>query len=863
MNNNSVVDKSKDNAYDFLNEEFEKIKKNRQEGNVFELEEVESLQILIDSNIPDAPIFPFTKDMLYSPLLQNDVPNLGVNPAPNDIPSNPLSLESNSKIDFSKLSEYPYFTNEVRYPKEKLALMEYHELVKFFFDKEEFQTVLKGLLPAKTTTSGTNHANNEYNIMTTIELLFPTVDPYKNNINTSINEYINQISYSTGTLLPTKHHTFIRHNYRIYTTTKIIWINDILNHPLYKLLIKKFSRFRKWAHIQDGKIQQASVENQDKIRKIIQKTDYNSDIERLQTYIQRLNNSQRGNETRFSTEFSFSQRETSEDLINIFQIFNTYKEYTKNNRDFSNFYNDVKQMLFRYKPKEKDNVEVKIDKYWYSAGVAKVNYENDTYSLNIFTYNRKTRNTDILVTLTGVSINKIRKPLLMSFLKKENNVQFNFEISNVTKSQPGQYQSTNKFLANYWKDTKLDLPTDSPIESLSNSPIPTSGNTTNKNTTYSYSDYHKMNIVEKNDLMKQHYRISDYFKSIETEKSVDDILNEQLETLKYIFSRDILRLQLTPNTKNNLDKCIEFYKRFDGIKKFRSEYLHDLRVDVNAKINTEFPEYLDFKEQIKKYIAPKLISVNPKLQKIIDNYANNIDSKTFINLMGLSAPCLSTATPQCDVIKNPKFIEMINTDINILNKDQSGSKYTIFLHMDFVEGQLDRALAADRGVLSKLNCMYNDALLTRQFNNLAYKRDRNTWMVQPAPFIQVEIPKEIQVPEEIQESEENRESQPAFPPFGQPLQPMNPFANVPPANVPPAYVPPTNPLPNPFFVNRPGPDEPNIVKRYEEHYVPPPAYMPPPYVPPPAYVPPRIGGKRKTLKKYRHGKRMTRHTYQS
>ena len=832
---NFFTDKSEE--YDFLTTEAEKIKKKKEEENIFELEEIENIQILIQSNIPETPIFPFTKYMLYSPLLEEEIPN--VIEKKHD---NPDEKKTTSKIDLSKLSEYPYFTNEIRYPKDKLLLLEYHELITFFFDKEDFQTILKDLLPTNTVTNGINHDNNEYNIMTMIELLFPTVDPYKNNFNTSLNEYVNQSIYGNTTFFPNKNYTFIRYNYKIYTTTKITWLNDILNHPLYKILIKKFINFKKWAVVQNSKIEKSFAENQDKIRKIIYKTEYEQDIEKLQTYIERLNLSHdRTNENRFSTEFSFTQKNTAEDLINIFEIFNIYKGYIKNKYDFSNFYNDVKLLLSRYKPKTNENVEVKIGNYWYSAKIFQINPENNTYNLKIFTYNPRTKTTVELVTLMEYEITYIRKPLLKLFLKKENNIQFNFEISAVSRND--SYANENNFLINYWKDNnKLSLTespltespltesplTESPlIDSPIREPIEKKGTNIGKIIRYNYVDFHKMDNIEKNDLSKRHYRISDLFKLVEEEKSVDTILNEQLDTLREIFSKDLLRVQISTTTKGNLDKCIQFYKRLDNIKKFQNEYLNDLKVDVNATIDSEFQEYNDFINQIKKYIEPKLISVNPKLQTIIDNYVNNIDSRTFINLMELSSPCLSLVSPNCDVIKNPKFSEVINTNLNILHTEDKNTKYTIFLHMDFVEGQLDRAVAENKGVLSKLNCMFNDVLLTRQFNNLAYKKDSNTWIVQPAPFIQVEVPKEITseiTNEDVDKTNipgENYNQQPIPSiPYAEPV-PDVPWQNIqqnPPYQVPNFGV---NPPKNPFFSNPNHVAEPNnIVKRYDEPFVP-------------------------------------------
>jgi hypothetical protein len=326
-----------------------------------------------------------------------------------------------------------------------------------------------------------------------------------------------------------------------------------------------------------------------------------------------------------------------------------------------------------------------------------------------------------------------------------------------------------------------------------------------------------------------------------------------LETLKNIFSKDILRIQISTNLKSNLDKCIQFYKRLDNIKKIQSEYLNDLKVDVTSKIDTEYQEYLDFINQIKKYIGPKLMSMNPKLQTVIDNYANNIDSKSFINLMNLSAPCISSISPNCDVIKNPKFTEIINTNLNVLHTEEKNTKYTIFLHMDFVEGQLDRATANNKGVLSKLNCLYKDELLTKQFNNLAYKKSSNTWIVQPAPFIQVEIPKEITVPQE--------DTEPMNQVPGQPFVSENPYMFGRPPLPPPEQnmYPPLYPPSNPFYNNQNVATDSNVIKRYNEPYVPQQPHLQENRVLRPELVTPKYLGGRNTMKNQKRKKRMTRY----
>jgi hypothetical protein len=861
-----MSNKAIDSEYDFLNKEVEKINKNRLEGTVFELE-IESLQIIINSNIPNSSLIYFTKDMLYSPLLQNVIPPdiAGQGTSRDSLgryTKNQTNIESNSKVDFTKLSEYPYFTNVIRYPKSKLEALEYHELVKFFFDKNEFQTILMELMPSKTTTNSINHNNNEYNIMTTIELLFPMVDPYKNNFNTSINEYINQVNYSTSAFFPTKHYTFLRHNYKIYTATKIIWINDILNHPVYKSLIEDFYVFQKWAIMKDRELENEFTTNNKKIQDLLTSPNinYSTEIETLQNYKQRLLNKINGSSTSSTsstssdTAFFFSQRETSEDVINIFKIFNIYKDYIKKNN--IDFYSNVKILLSRYKPRETELVEVKIDNYWYSAKIVEYNYENDRYDLEISNLIGQSAVQVILLKMSNISIDSIRKPLLISFLEKEENFGFNFESSTLKKKR-ATYENLRQFITHFWEynhttENSPDIDNTNqlnPNTTQAYSSRPNRQNTYNKITTYDYTQYHELIFVDKNDIMKRHYRISDKFVLTETKKSADEIINEQLEKLEYIFVKDTLRMQITAETKKILMDCIGFYKGLNSTKNFHRDYLHDMKVDVNAVIYTKFPEYLNFINKIKKYINPQMVSFNPKLQKIIDDYANNINSKTFINLMTLSIPCLSTAT-LCDVIKNPKFIDTIKTDINIFKKDDNNSKYTIFLHIDFVEGQLDRAAATDRGLLSKLNCMYNDALLTRQFNNLNNKRNTNTWIIQPAQFIQVENPGET--PEEKLQQPESQQPALQQPALQQPA--LQQPALQQPALQQPQYQPYGQPLPNQPGLEKPGMGQPATYgyAPNNNHFL---VNKPNDYQQP-AYA---AGGYHKTLKKNKRTKRKTQY----
>lgn len=719
------MDNSND-EYNFLEEEATKLKSEK--SDIFELEEIDTIHIMIQSNLPETPMFPFTKYMLYSPLLEGK--------------------QAKIKIDMSKLSEYPFFTNEIKYPKSELIQMSYEEIVLFFFDKEEFKSVIQRFLSNKTKTYGINNENNEFNIMTMIELLFPTVNPYKNNFNTSLNEYIYQSKYNNNTLFPNNNYTYLRYNETIYTISKITWLNDFLNHPLYKTLITEYIKFKKWAIVQNANIDMKIKENQKKIQSKIIAINYDTELSNLKSYIDRLIN--QIYENRIASEYIFIQKENADNFINIFQILNIYKKYIgkktndeNRNQNIANFNEEIKPYLMRYKPKLNDDVEVKIGNYWYSAKIEKINIENNTYDLKINTLLLKTGKEISLLSFFDIPLDNIRKPLLQQFLNKENNNDFYFEVSN--SKRENKYGNLQNFMTHYWgeKMIKKDFSTmidtnisydDSALSDITQTPeIKTVE-------ILKYYDYHNADNTERKNMIKRHYRISDKFKKNEEKKTIDEILNNQLELLKYIFQKGIMLEQITSNVRNKLEECISIFNSFEKLRRFQNDYLNNYKVDINEPINIEIKEYIDYVNTIKKYIAPKMISTNSKLQNIINNYANNIDSKTFINFMDLCAPCIYAVSGRCDIIQNYKFSQLINTDLNIMDINDEYTKYFVFLHFDFVEGQLDRAIKSDKGIVSRIKCSYNDSLLTKQFNDLIYKGKENTWTLKSTPFIKVKTP---------------------------------------------------------------------------------------------------------------------------
>jgi hypothetical protein len=219
-----------------------------------------------------------------------------------------IELTSNILLHNSKkkLSNYPYFTDSVLFPREKLQYLNYDEIVTFFFNKREFITMLKLQNNIYTKKNQINKSNftrkdnikynsnsNEIknkNFILMLELLFPTTLPLVNNIETSLSyilkdkketipfqEQSQNNSFLENTIpilqfLPlniSNKFSYLKINNNIYTITHTIWINDVMNHPIYKDILSKYHTFEKWKIKYEINLEENDHKNQTEIVKYI------------------------------------------------------------------------------------------------------------------------------------------------------------------------------------------------------------------------------------------------------------------------------------------------------------------------------------------------------------------------------------------------------------------------------------------------------------------------------------------------------------------------------------------------------------------------------------------------------------------
>jgi len=215
---------------------------------------IEKIKIVIKTAIPGKEPFELKRDVLYIPDSQDKA-----------VPS----------------SEYPFITSTRLFNKSELQnyayTYGYSKIVYYFFDKITFERFFTLYTFADNVESITDKSkkikkikeNLIANINTMFELLFPMTYPATLNITDSYKLYIRQnIDFDLNSAfsnvaktffkkvlavtqaVQTKNFSYIKVDGAVYTVTKLIWLNDILNHPVYRDFINEFIGFKQLAEQQ-------------------------------------------------------------------------------------------------------------------------------------------------------------------------------------------------------------------------------------------------------------------------------------------------------------------------------------------------------------------------------------------------------------------------------------------------------------------------------------------------------------------------------------------------------------------------------------------------------------------------------------
>jgi len=225
---------------------------------------ISNIKIKLDVNIPGSGKSELTRGLFY-------------------FPEKEKTTESSYK---DELSQYPFFTMDVKYPIDSIKSLGRKGSVDFFFNKRLFKRKMQGLSVA--TSPGERHKNAIHNVKGMLEVLFPTNVPVKSNLHDSFSEYIKRIPTSVGTssIIPSfilnlftksdeDQFSYLLIGSAKYTTIKVTWVNDIINHPEYRKLLNSASGIWKWLQgLTSGNkgqlkaIEESKIKNEESFKKI-------------------------------------------------------------------------------------------------------------------------------------------------------------------------------------------------------------------------------------------------------------------------------------------------------------------------------------------------------------------------------------------------------------------------------------------------------------------------------------------------------------------------------------------------------------------------------------------------------------------
>lgn len=202
---------------------------------------VQAIKIIIKTNIPGQADIPFTKSILYHTELSGT----------------------------DGYNEYPYISDNTVIPNslvQSLKSGKYSDVADFFFNKKVFIARLEANKaeseaekPSTVTDISCGSIEDtilQKNTMSMLTLLFPTTIPVNDNIKESYSTNIAPDLFGSGLKLSVDsvkewfsyfRFSFLNINGKKYTVNRIVWLNDVINHPTYSNLIEEFDEYKAWS----------------------------------------------------------------------------------------------------------------------------------------------------------------------------------------------------------------------------------------------------------------------------------------------------------------------------------------------------------------------------------------------------------------------------------------------------------------------------------------------------------------------------------------------------------------------------------------------------------------------------------------
>lgn len=699
------------------------------------LPKMTNILINIQTNIPNGKVFPITSSFL----IQTDDPS--------------EKEQNKEKMEQYPLSEFPFFTTEIKYPKDLIQKIPRKDILFFFFNKsffkknfmklismDEIKKIINSKAPKnKYRAKEEETVNGEFNIQIMLKMLFTVVFPQKADISSSLDKFIKKDGSSVALLPQDYDYTFVSVGGQPYTITRVVWLNDLFNHPLYGKVCSNFITFKRWCDTEIKRSESKSGDLLENIMKILRKQNFEKDIR----YVNNILSPKTGNVTRISQK----------DILNLNTILRTIRKldayvkirdpakFIKATQEIDNefiFSNEVEtQIEFQIPVGDLPPLRKDSDKdFWYSGFLEADPTNKNNFKIIIYMSPDKTVKLMELSVEQRFLINyNIREPpKIDKILRKLENEKKNkdyydslvandFKVEYITKASSAVYTNDiNSFINNGWANI-------SPPRRVNG-----------KNTIFPFTDMSiEANVDNFLKLFNDNVFVSRYKNfpdddtdSSDTKKNPLDIVLSIITNLDEVISASYIDNESLKIYK----KLIEISKELKKLRKFSKDYLKNKSIDIKKK--DDFKSYEDADiliKSIEEILEPNRESTNQILQRMFINYSKNIQSGiTFNSLMDLLEPCFNTFN--CKPIENLRdsdfLLPYLNTSFHNINSNNfKKPQYEIYIHIDLVKGKLDTTN------IGKIKCEYKDVSLTDQFNSLFRKKRVRNWILTNHPFLDV------------------------------------------------------------------------------------------------------------------------------
>jgi hypothetical protein len=577
------------------------------------------------------------------------------------------------------LSEYPFFTGEIPYPESVLANKEYSELLRVFFDEDEFIRVI--IAPHKMSGDRKPDMNVvNKNIMVMLSLIFPTAYPSDNNIQTSYDKYLlhraPEFKFKINVATAVDEDSIRGYSYLnlpggICTVSEVVWLNDVLNEPTFKELVKNLMDYHKWV-----------IRHRPVIKKDIAKLN-DTLLTGLKIPLTPVDTSSAEGTLRFTEEEIYKLKKQkkmySEEKIGI-EITDVLREYmVVDPKEFETLVQPFVKSITQI-------IESKTDK-----------------------------------TVVQREINEELKKMVEHHQKvgaKTPTFLFKNEEKSGKKATVDEIITENEFIVNKIKEDAYTVYKD--YQQFKES--------------YSYSNYRsKYNdyVVYDTNIDKM---VKDMRRVNETRVANDELI-ALIESIRKLYESTIGKSYNTGFSvlKNKIDslwRMVNDIKILKGIeekilsndpkKGIFSQYESKIADDEETRRmyikELENKKYATFTRVVKyindTFVKAKRESMNPKLQEIFKKYIDN-KSSTF----------KTEIVDKAETFKNEKksieFNDVWNTSV-MANKNDGDSvdpEYEIYLYIEVIKGVLDPTNTGEVG------CDYLDEKITRMFEKLTGERE--------------------------------------------------------------------------------------------------------------------------------------------